>query len=79
MLIILPSKKLLELSPDALALPGRVGNEEYRKNYFIGKAGRNRWLGKRPRVRGEAMNPVDHPHGGKSIRSGSKGKPFKNL
>lgn len=42
---------------------GQVGNVE-RENVAIGKAGRNRWLGKRPTVRGVAMNPVDHPHGG---------------
>jgi large subunit ribosomal protein L2 len=42
---------------------GQVGNVE-RENISIGKAGRSRWLGKRPRVRGVAMNPVDHPHGG---------------
>jgi len=42
---------------------GQVGNLE-RENVAIGKAGRNRWLGKRPAVRGVAMNPVDHPHGG---------------
>jgi large subunit ribosomal protein L2 len=42
---------------------GQVGNVE-RESISIGKAGRSRWLGKRPRVRGVAMNPVDHPHGG---------------
>jgi large subunit ribosomal protein L2 len=42
---------------------GQVGNVE-RENISIGKAGRSRWLGRRPRVRGVAMNPVDHPHGG---------------
>jgi large subunit ribosomal protein L2 len=40
-----------------------VGNEEA-QNISIGKAGRNRWLGKRPKVRGVAMNPIDHPMGG---------------
>lgn len=42
---------------------GQVGNTDH-ENISIGKAGRTRWLGKRPRVRGVAMNPVDHPHGG---------------
>ena len=42
---------------------GQVSNVD-NKNQKIGKAGRNRWLGKRPSVRGVAMNPVDHPHGG---------------
>ncbi len=42
---------------------GQVGNVDH-ENISIGKAGRARWLGRRPRVRGVAMNPVDHPHGG---------------
>ncbi|MFP3394685.1 50S ribosomal protein L2, partial [Brevibacillus sp. SIMBA_076] len=42
---------------------GSVGNEEH-ELVNIGKAGRSRWLGKRPTVRGSVMNPVDHPHGG---------------
>ncbi len=42
---------------------GQVGNAEH-ENISIGKAGRSRWLGRRPHVRGVAMNPVDHPHGG---------------
>lgn len=48
---------------DALATLGVVSNID-NKNQKLGKAGRNRWLGKRPVVRGVAMNPVDHPHGG---------------
>lgn len=76
--IKLPSGKLIEISKECKVFRGRIGNEDHR-NRKIGKAGRNRWLGKRPRVRGEAMNPVDHPHGGKSSRSGGLGKPFKNL
>ena len=47
---------------------GQVGNVEH-ENISIGKAGRNRWLGKRGHVRGVAMNPVDHPHGGGEGRS----------
>ena len=42
---------------------GQVGNVDH-ENISVGKAGRSRWLGRRPRVRGVAMNPVDHPHGG---------------
>lgn len=42
---------------------GQVGNTDH-ENLSIGKAGRTRWLGRRPHVRGVAMNPVDHPHGG---------------
>ena len=42
---------------------GEVGNGDH-INELLGKAGRNRWLGRRPRVRGMAMNPVDHPNGG---------------
>ena len=46
-----------------LATIGTVGNKSH-ENIQIGKAGRSRWLGRRPKVRGVAMNPVDHPHGG---------------
>jgi len=46
-----------------MATVGSVSNAEH-MNVTLGKAGRNRWLGKRPRVRGVAMNPVDHPMGG---------------
>lgn len=48
---------------DCMATIGQVGNTEH-ENISIGKAGRARWLGRRPKVRGVAMNPVDHPHGG---------------
>ena len=59
----LPSKEIRFVSKNCWATIGRVGNlEAY--NLTIGKAGRNRWLGKRPTVRGSVMNPVDHPHGG---------------
>ncbi len=47
----------------AMATVGQVGNTEH-ENVSLGKAGRSRWMGKRPKVRGVAMNPVDHPHGG---------------
>lgn len=59
----LPSKEIRFVSKNCWATVGQVGNiEAY--NLIIGKAGRSRWLGKRPHVRGSAMNPVDHPHGG---------------
>ncbi len=48
---------------ECMATFGAVSNPD-NKNIKIGKAGRNRWLGKRPKVRGVAMNPIDHPHGG---------------
>ncbi|HIJ58357.1 MAG: 50S ribosomal protein L2 [Deltaproteobacteria bacterium] len=59
----LPSGEVRMISQDCKATIGQVGNLDH-ENISIGKAGRNRWLGKRPRVRGVAMNPVDHPHGG---------------
>lgn len=61
--IRLPSKEIRLVSKHCWATIGQVGNiEAY--NLTIGKAGRTRWLGKRPTVRGSVMNPVDHPHGG---------------
>jgi len=59
----LPSGEIRIVSIDCMATVGQVGNVEH-ENVSIGKAGRSRWLGKRPAVRGVAMNPVDHPHGG---------------
>lgn len=59
----LPSNELRLVFKKCMATIGTVGNEEHMNERF-GKAGRVRWLGKRPRVRGVAMNPVDHPHGG---------------
>ena len=46
-----------------MATIGQIGNRSY-EQIVSGKAGRSRWLGKRPKVRGVVMNPVDHPHGG---------------
>ena len=72
-----------------MATIGAVSNPD-QKNIKLGKAGRNRWLGKRPSVRGVAMNPVDHPHGGGEGRTAggrhpvtpwgkpTKGKPTRN-
>ena len=59
----LPSGEMRRVLLTCRATVGQVGNVEH-QNVTIGKAGRNRWLGKRPGVRGSAMNPVDHPHGG---------------
>jgi large subunit ribosomal protein L2 len=59
----LPSGEIRLVSVDCMATVGQVGNVEH-ENVSIGKAGRSRWMGKRPTVRGVAMNPVDHPHGG---------------
>ncbi len=59
----LPSGEVRLVMQDCRATVGQVGNLDFEK-IKIGKAGRNRWLGKRPQSRGVAMNPVDHPHGG---------------
>jgi len=59
----LPSKEIRFISKHCWATLGQVGNSEA-YNLTLGKAGRSRWLGIRPTVRGSAMNPVDHPHGG---------------
>lgn len=62
-LLRMPSGELRRVNIDCMATVGQVGNVEH-QNISIGKAGRSRWLGKRPHVRGAAMNPRDHPHGG---------------
>ena len=79
----LSSGEIRMIHKTCIATVGEVGNED-RMNIKIGKAGRNRWLGKRPKVRGVVMNPVDHPHGGGEGRtSGGRhpvtpwGKPTK--
>ena len=59
----MPSSEVRKIFIDCLATVGQVGNLDH-ENISIGKAGRSRWLGKRPHVRGVAMNPVDHPLGG---------------
>ena len=59
----LPSGEMRMVSGDCFATIGMVGNKSH-ESIVIGKAGRNRWLGRRPKVRGVVMNPVDHPHGG---------------
>jgi large subunit ribosomal protein L2 len=59
----LPSSEMRRVPIDCRATVGEVGNSEH-ELISIGKAGRSRWMGKRPQTRGVAMNPVDHPHGG---------------
>jgi large subunit ribosomal protein L2 len=62
-LLKLPSGETRRVMLNCMATVGQVGNLDH-ENVAIGKAGRTRWLGKRPHNRGVAMNPVDHPHGG---------------
>jgi large subunit ribosomal protein L2 len=59
----LPSGEMRMVFKKCTATIGEVGNEDH-MNISLGKAGRSRWLGRRPKVRGVVMNPVDHPHGG---------------
>lgn len=61
--IRMPSSEIRKVHLDCRATIGQIGNVDY-ANISLGKAGRNRWKGIRPHVRGTAMNPVDHPHGG---------------
>ncbi|MDO8514294.1 MAG: 50S ribosomal protein L2 [bacterium] len=65
----MPSTEVRRVISTAWASVGEVSNEEHRL-VNLGKAGRSRWLGRRPTVRGTAMNPVDHPHGGGEGRQG---------
>lgn len=65
----MPSTEVRRIIATAWASVGEVSNEEHRL-VNIGKAGRTRWMGVRPTVRGTAMNPVDHPHGGGEGRQG---------
>ena len=64
----LSSGELRMVRAECMATIGAVSNAD-QQNIKLGKAGRNRWLGKRPSVRGVAMNPIDHPHGGGEGRS----------
>lgn len=61
--ISLPSGEIRRVPAACRAVIGKVGNSEH-SSIRLGKAGRSRWLGRRPTVRGTAMNPIDHPHGG---------------
>jgi large subunit ribosomal protein L2 len=62
-LLKLPSGETRRVRVECMATVGQVGNVEH-ENVSLGKAGRTRWMGKRPHNRGVTMNPVDHPHGG---------------
>jgi large subunit ribosomal protein L2 len=61
--ITLPSGEIRRIPADCRATIGATGNPDH-MNVVLGKAGRKRWMGRRPHVRGTAMNPIDHPHGG---------------
>jgi large subunit ribosomal protein L2 len=61
----MPSTEMRLVHQRCLATIGTVGNEEHELK-SLGKAGASRWMGRRPKVRGEVMNPVDHPHGGRT-------------
>jgi large subunit ribosomal protein L2 len=73
-LVKLPSGEVRQVLPDCRATIGQVGNLEH-ENEKVGKAGRTRWRGIRPTVRGVAMNPIDHPHGGGEGKTGEGGTP----
>lgn len=83
-LLRMPSGELRNIFGQLRATIGQVGNTMH-ENIVLGKAGRKRWLGVRPTVRGTAMNPVDHPHGGGEGRSQGRhpvtpwGKPTKGF
>ncbi|MDF7807064.1 50S ribosomal protein L2 [Pontiellaceae bacterium B12219] len=70
----MPSGEIRMIRTGCMATIGRVGNVEH-NNIVMGKAGRKRWLGIRPTVRGVAMNPVDHPMGGGEGRTSGGGHP----
>jgi large subunit ribosomal protein L2 len=81
--INLPSGEIRRIPATCRATVGAIGNSDH-DAVVIGKAGRNRWLGRRPHVRGTAMNPIDHPHGGGEGRTkggrhpvSPEGKPAK--
>ena len=61
----LPSSEVRRIHQRCLATIGEIGNAEHELESW-GKAGKSRWMGQRPKVRGEVMNPVDHPHGGRT-------------
>jgi large subunit ribosomal protein L2 len=75
--IHMPSGEMRLLPQDCRAVIGTIGNKDH-MNVTIGKAGRKRWMGRRPFVRGSAMNPVDHAHGGGEAQT-SRGRPPVSL
>src|SRR6266851_5049981 len=72
--IRMPSGEVRRVAVVCYATIGQIGNVEH-ENENVGKAGKSRWRGKRPAVRGVTMNPFDHPHGGGEGRSGPGGHP----
>ena len=72
-LLRLPSGEVRKVLASCIATIGQVGNVQH-ENISLGKAGRNRWKGIRPSVRGTVMNPVDHPHGGGEGKNKSAGR-----
>jgi large subunit ribosomal protein L2 len=70
----LPSGELRRVHANCTATIGQLGNIDH-QNISLGKAGRSRWLGRRPTVRGSAMNPNDHPHGGGEGKAPIGGQP----
>jgi large subunit ribosomal protein L2 len=72
--IRLPSGELRRVHASCTATIGQIGNVDH-QNISIGKAGRSRWLGRRPSVRGSAMNPREHPHGGGEGKAPIGGQP----
>jgi large subunit ribosomal protein L2 len=73
-LLKMPSGEVRKVHKTCRATIGAVGNGDH-MNEVSGSAGRSRWLGKRPKVRGVAMNPVDHPHGGGEGKTSGGGHP----
>lgn len=67
--LVMPSSETRNVSGESYASIGQLSNSEH-SSIVLGKAGRTRWLGRRPKVRGTAMNPVDHPHGGGEGKQG---------
>ena len=67
--LVMPSSETRLISEECFASIGQLSNAEH-DSISLGKAGRTRWLGRRPKVRGTAMNPVDHPHGGGEGKQG---------
>ena len=77
-LIKLPSGEVRMVLLNCMATIGQLGNVIH-ENISLGKAGRKRWLGRRPKVRGVAMNPVDHPMGGGEGRSSGGRHPMQSV
>ena len=67
--LVMPSSEIRMVSEECYASIGQLSNAEH-SSISLGKAGRSRWLGRRPKVRGSVMNPVDHPYGGGEGRQG---------